>query len=225
MKTANQTLFMAVALVAAAVGGGVISSALAGRSSTPLPAAERASSDPEAEAPRSAATRRASGRDLAMLQKVGELESRVTELEEAEPVEVDPGVPDDPTAARTPEEYLEDHAQALEEHRAEPIDQAWSTVTTRSVQSDIEQLGEEIGFGVGRVECRNETCSAETSWEHFSEAKDNYMRILTSPFRANCARRIIFPERGPDEPVSGTLLLDCSDWKQQGSVPLTLDRG
>lgn len=220
MGKTSQTFLMAAALLVAAIGGGVVSSALAGRTSAPPPVAAAKAPAHEAEENTARAPAR-SGRDLALLAKVGELESRVDNLESSERPE-GPGGAEEGQPMKTAEEYLAEHEDALEAHRLEPVDPAWARGTTPSFQMDIERVAEEVGFKVGKVECRSETCSAETKWDEFSSAKENYLRLLTTPFRANCARRIVFPEKGADEPVEGTLLLECADWKGGGSKLLEL---
>lgn len=220
MGKTSQTFLMAAALLVAAVGGGVVSSALAGRAVAPPPPAAALAPAQESGASSERAPGR-SGRDLALLAKVGELESRVDSLESPDRAE-EVGSAEEGPRAKAAEEYLAEHEDALEAHRFEPVDATWAQGTTPSFQFDMERVAEEVGFELGKIECRNETCSAETKWEKFSGAKENYLRLLTTPFRANCARRIVFPEKAADEPVQGTLLLDCADWKKGGSKLLEL---
>lgn len=39
-----------------------------------------------------------------------------------------------------------------------------------------------------------------------------------------CERSIIVPERAPGEPVDATMLLDCAEWKANGSVFVDLSK-
>jgi hypothetical protein len=41
----------------------------------------------------------------------------------------------------------------------------------------------------------------------------------------NCERTILVPEKAANEPVDATLLLDCGEWKANGSELLNFEHG
>lgn len=156
---------------------------------------------------------------------VGETEDRLGRFEQSGRIRsVDssspPGLaPETPTA----EFYRVRHAETIRRHRAEPIDREWGPRTDALINADLAKLEDLAKFHLLEVECRAHSCRAVVRWDRFDLARNNHQQLLTAPIRANCGRTILVPDAEDDAPVEATLILDCTDWKAQGSNPLPFE--
>jgi hypothetical protein len=125
----------------------------------------------------------------------------------------------DPAASDSkPAEPLDTEAQALAlwssklaEHAAEAIDEPWSSIASRKLHVDLEQLADERGFSLTRTDCRTTSCSATLRWPSYQAAIDGFSALLHAGYQVSCARRITLPEPDdPDQPYDATILFDCS---------------
>ena len=107
------------------------------------------------------------------------------------------------------------------EFEQERIDPKWANATNQLFETDLNQLAQESGFWMLDTECRSTKCSAVVEWPSFSDAQLAFADLLHYPYEANCARHTLLPE--PDEadieaPYEVTVIFDCSEWRNQGSI-------
>lgn len=226
MSRTLRTVLWLGALAVAAVVGGAVSTLLNGwfgasaAAAAPPPAARKRAAT--ASNPTSAIVGRT-------LDKVGDLEERVQELERAgssdageqqADAEADATAAAQAEAAPPAEFYHERHAERLRQHRAEPVDPNWGPAVTDMLRSDLAGLTEVGKFELVDVECRNQSCRAVARWDDVKAAQENYKYLVTAGFKANCGRTMVIPDAEPGQPVEAALILDCEEWKGAGSVPL-----
>lgn len=210
-------------VVAAAAVGAACTLYLNPRQVTPFLAAASPTNQPTFVTPQSSTT---------LLRRVKGLEQRVGALEE-EPVEgasLKAGQADE-THARAIEfdtsptappagYYHERHENSIAAHLSEPIDASWGPRFTQTLRADAERLASVGHYTLNDVECRDSTCRLSVHWENFGTARASYEQLLHQPLALNCERTILVPETDADVAVDATLLLDCSEWKANGSEVL-----
>jgi hypothetical protein len=128
-------------------------------------------------------------------------------------------------ASRSPQKMAERRAiqeEKIRRHWAEPIDQAWAITSSRYLRADIETLmRRSSSFRLVDLDCRNTSCIASIQWPTMAAAQGGFKAVLTYPFETNCSRSILIPETAdPNNPLDVPMVLDCQQWKANGSKPL-----
>jgi hypothetical protein len=107
---------------------------------------------------------------------------------------------------------VQEHRDAIEAHRRQPVDPRWAAETGRMLDEDLARLGAGEGrFQVLGVDCRTSGCTAELEWPSYPAAVERHVRVLHEPYRVNCARRVTLPEPAgaPSAPYRATIVFDC----------------
>jgi hypothetical protein len=108
------------------------------------------------------------------------------------------GRPIIPVPIATVEESKARHAaqesRALEEHRSEPVDEAWSQAAQASLRLELEGLVQPADARLGNIECRSTSCVATIEWMSYGRAVATYSNMVEHRYEPNCARSAYLPE-------------------------------
>jgi hypothetical protein len=134
----------------------------------------------------------------------------------------DEAIPAEPDVARRRDEQREELARhtesAIQKHRLERQDSGWAAKAAPSLRAGLEKVAESRKFKLGEVDCRSTSCLATLEWNNATEAREEFGKLAHEPFDVNCARSISLPgDAEPSMPVQATLILDCTNWKAEGS--------
>lgn len=123
------------------------------------------------------------------------------------------------------EEILSRHAEAIAEHRRQPVDEGWAASTSASLQSDLARIGAAKGrFRVVQVDCRETTCIAEMEWPSFDAAREGFGAALHHAYEANCARRVYLPEPSDSsQRYRATMYFDCGQSRAHAAAGRSQD--
>jgi hypothetical protein len=168
----------------------------------------------------------------ALAKRLSGLEQRIGALEEAPAQAEEAKEPNDTQQASAEEHldappasfYYEQHDKNIAQHKSERMDPDWGPRSSKALRADAERLATFGRYSINEVECRDETCRVNVHWEKFSTARTSYEELLHQPLAMSCGRSIVIPEVAADESVDATLLLDCAEWKANGSELLDLSK-
>jgi hypothetical protein len=104
-------------------------------------------------------------------------------------------------------------AQALriEQHRAEPRDDAWASAMESRIDVAIRPRAE---GGTGKyegAECRSQTCVVDFSWASLAEARADLRAMMSRTVSLPCATSLVLPaDDGSGDRIRAPVYLDCS---------------
>jgi hypothetical protein len=110
----------------------------------------------------------------------------------------------------------------LRDHWTETVDKPWADSSAQSLRIDLEALAKKNRFRIADVDCRNTSCLATLEWKTMEEASPELRAIAGHLYNVNCSRMLKPPETvDPSQPVKVPLYFDCTQWKAEGSRPLS----
>jgi len=115
------------------------------------------------------------------------------------------------------EEDLEAFSQRLAGHAESPVDSGFAGSAQRAYTGELSALASHVGFELGKVDCREKSCTAVTRWPSLSAAMQGYPALLHHPYQQNCAVETMLPDR--DDAAQGyeaTFLFTCAALEQDG---------
>ncbi|HEY1693368.1 MAG TPA: hypothetical protein VGG39_14475 [Polyangiaceae bacterium] len=150
--------------------------------------------------------------------RVADLESRLRALEERVPPEAPAGpsavVPSAGTQEEAERASTLAHERWVDRFRGEGADPSWAPSAQASLQSELHDLGEQVGARVQAVECRTTLCAAEVEWSSFAAVGRSSAELVQHGYTENCAKTIYTPP--PDDPTApyhATLFFDCEQFR------------
>ncbi len=199
-----------VALIAPAllgVGAAVLTTLAIHRPGARAPGAVPASSPPSAVAAMSASPSRSA--ELAAIERrLAGLEAQERRAEGA-PAPAPEEAPPDPEQAWR--EVRRQHDEALQRHREEPVDNAWSGQATSLLREDLGALADGRTFRLADLNCKTISCVATLEWPSFATASREARDVIAAPHRVNCATTVLTP--APDDPAApyrAEIFFDCA---------------
>jgi hypothetical protein len=113
-------------------------------------------------------------------------------------------------------------AEKLAKHSAQPTDTTWARSTEGILREGLSDAAKKAGFRTVDISCRTTSCVANLEWDSYEAMHANLHTAYESSHNANCARWALAPDdQNTGGKVTVPLFLDCTDWKSQGSVPLS----
>jgi hypothetical protein len=114
----------------------------------------------------------------------------------------------------------------LRDHWTETVDKPWADRSAQSLRADLEALAKKNRFRLADVDCRNTSCLATLEWKTMEEASPELRAIAGHLYKVNCSRMLKPPEKAdPSQAVKIPLYFDCTQWKAEGSRPLSASGG
>ena len=139
-----------------------------------------------------------------------------------EPSSEAPPTPEPFDRAAATERVKKAFAEKLAGHSAQPANPAWSKSTEGVLRRGLENTAKTAGFRVSSVDCRTTSCVADLEWDTYSAMRQNLHTAVESSYDTLCARAAMPPDEGrAGDKVTVPLILDCADWKSQGSISMS----
>ena len=114
-------------------------------------------------------------------------------------------------------------SEKLAKHSAQPTDATWARSTEGILRDALSDTGKKAGFRTADVSCRTTSCVANLEWDSYEAMRANLHTAYESNHNVNCARWALAPEdQNAGGRVTVPLILDCTDWKSEGSIPLSV---
>ena len=150
--------------------------------------------------------------------RLGRLEAQANRAQAAAAAVQDAALPDfSPEAA---ERARAAEQQRFDDFARQPVDARWAASMQPPLEEDLSTLAEAQGFKVASVECRAEACLVRAQWPSHAQASAHASALAHEPLRVNCPRRIMVTPDLAGAPGEVQVLLECADWKAQGSTLL-----
>lgn len=156
---------------------------------------------------------RASVNDRMMNMEIAELRKRLSDLESSSGqdnnIKKAQGIHDEKAEAiprgPTPEELTETWSS---EFQAQGYDANWAPVAEKTLGPNFVELGEEAGFSLDKIECRENACRAVLDFDSYENARDGIHKLATHSYSINCGTKITLPEpEDKERPYQATLFL------------------
>lgn len=149
------------------------------------------------------------------IERIESLERRLDELAQQEPP-----VPPNPIPP-SPEEAGRDFASRVATLERDAVDPDWAPNTSTLLTRSLAEFATQAGYEAVDVDCRTTSCMATLRWDSLEAAEAGMEKAVRAQLRANCSRGIRLNDAAePDGSFHGTMLLDCTEWRASGSVPL-----
>jgi hypothetical protein len=135
-----------------------------------------------------------------------------------EPLSATPPPPVD-RAAET-ERVKRFFSEKLAYHSAQPLDITWAKSTEGVLREGLLDAAKKAGFRTADISCRTTSCIANLEWDSYESMLTNLHTAVELGHNMTCARWAMAPDTPKDGgKVVVPLILDCTEWKNQGSVP------
>jgi hypothetical protein len=132
-----------------------------------------------------------------------------TQVQESRPSEA-PEAFDSERARASLESELDEFSERLAEHAAGAPDRSFAEAARRAYTDDLSGLATRVGFELGAVDCRANSCTAVTRWPSLRAAMQGYPALLHHPYRRNCAvETVLQDEVQPGQAYEATFLYTC----------------
>jgi hypothetical protein len=151
-------------------------------------------------------------------EKIAELERRLDELKGPA---TDPDQLLHEVRARS-ERARQEFTERVASFERDTVDPEWGPATTTLLTTslaDVAAVGG--GYKAVDVKCRMDSCKATLRWDSRERAEAGLAETASAPLKTNCGRTVSLNDsEAEDGSQEATLLLDCTEWRASGSVPL-----
>lgn len=113
-------------------------------------------------------------------------------------------------------------ADKLSAYSAQSTDVSWARSTEGVLRVGLLHTSQVAGFRATDITCHSTTCVANLEWDSYETMRANLHHAYESSHNVNCTQWALAPDDpGGGQKVTVPLLLECAEWKDQGSVPLS----
>jgi len=105
---------------------------------------------------------------------------------------------------------------------AEPTDVRWARFAEKVIGDGLGMTGRKAGFRAADLQCHSTMCVAYLEWDSYATMQSNLHFAYEESNNVNCGQWTLAPERREHAAkVTVPLVMECAEWKGQGSVPLS----
>jgi hypothetical protein len=128
-----------------------------------------------------------------------------------------------PPEMPTEEQARAEFSKLVEAHERDAKDPDWGPTSTALLEASLRAESQRGMFSTVSVDCRTTTCVATLEWTSPEAAEQRSRWVAAAPLATNCSRQLRLSDTpGGDGARRAVLLLDCADWRAEGSQPLRL---